>query len=152
DRHPGYLPGFIGPVHAELAHHTVLANTGGPWRYVICDQAGMPTTTGPLRTRPAGTARTGTGTVEIQVDTRLLDELAADPDQTGVWAPIVRELLRHAATPPDDHKGGPGQAATRQGAAPVRLRPRPGVCLPGMPHPRVSHGHGPLRRLRKRRP
>src|SRR4029079_4830209 len=101
DRHPGHIPGFIGPVHAELALHTVTANTGGPWRYVLCDQTGMLTKTGPLRARPTGTPRTGTGTVEIQVDPTLLEELATDPDQAGPWAPIIRELHRHAATPPE---------------------------------------------------
>ena len=115
DRYPGHMPGFIGPLHAELALTTALANTGGPWRYVLCNPAGMPTKTGPLRTRPTGAPRTGAGTVEIQVDTRLLDELAQDPDQAGPWAPLIRELLKHAAAPPDDHGRDRGKRLPGQG-------------------------------------
>jgi hypothetical protein len=103
DRYPGQIPGWIGPIHAELATQLVLANTGGPWRYIICDPHGTLTHTGPLRTRPTGLARTGAGTVEIQVTTDLLQELSTDPDQAGTWAPVVRELIRHASAPPDDH-------------------------------------------------
>jgi hypothetical protein len=128
------MPGFIGAVHAELALQTVLANTGGPWRYVLCDQHGMLVKTGPLRARPAGTPRTGAGTVEIQVDMRLLEELAADPDQAGAWAPVVRELLKHAATPAETHDGDrdkrlPGAALRRF----VYVRDRECV-FPGVRH------------------
>src|SRR4029079_9462730 len=101
--------------------------------------------------RPARTARTGAGTVEIQVDTRLLNDLATDPHKAGPWPPIIAELLKHAATPRDNPHGDrdkrlPGRSLRRF----VYVRDRECV-FPGCRIPALSHGHGSLRRLREGR-
>jgi hypothetical protein len=89
DRCPGELAGW-GHVHAELAERLVAENTGGQWRYVLCDTAGHPTHTGLLRARPAGAARQGAGIVEIQVHAHDLPDLADD-----TWQPVITELRSH---------------------------------------------------------
>jgi hypothetical protein len=123
----------------------VADNTGGQWRYVICDDAGFPVHTGLLRARPTGTPRQGAGVVEIQVHASLLDQ----PLQDDRWDPVIGELRQHVHDvvdrTGDRDKRLPGPALRRFLEVRQRTCVFPGCRMPAahtdMDHS-TEHGHG----------
>ncbi|MBE3010257.1 DUF222 domain-containing protein [Microbispora sp. NEAU-D428] len=101
DEHPAHLPGW-GMVHAAQARRIVASMLAGQWRYVVCADNGHLLLTGITGRRPCSPAQRpardarGGGIVELQVTLSHLRELAAAPPATGVWAPLVADLARHA--------------------------------------------------------
>ncbi len=115
DEHPAHLPGW-GMVHAAQARRIVASMLTGQWRFAVCADNGHLLLTGitgrrpcPPAQRPARDTRRG-GIVELQVTVTQLRELAAAAAATGVWAPLIADLARHAqlAEPRQPETGRPG--------------------------------------------